>query len=142
MVFKSIEQLEKHLLNKIEDAVYVAGEMVYDRADEKLANFYAEYTPDDYNRTYQLRDNSLSFSEIRKTSTGAEVKIGYTDENINYANGNTDLSVYNSMMGEYPHGGFEQAGGRAVFVELLNDLYEYGYADYALETGMMSAGIL
>lgn len=141
MVFNSIESLEKHLLDKIESALYVTGELVYDKADEKLAEFYAEYDPDYYKRTNQLRDNTLSFRPVKRTYNGAEVEVGYTDTEVNYKHGNTTLTISNSMMGAYPHGGYEFAGGEPIFVKLLDDLFKYGYADYAIERGLKSVGI-
>jgi hypothetical protein len=141
VVFHSIKDIKKDLLNKIEQAVYDAGELVYERADEKLAQFYNEYEPDYYIRTNQLRDNSLSFSPAKKTNNGVSVEIGYIDQEINYNNGNTPLTVWNSMMGDYPHGGYEPAGGNPVFISFYNDLFELGYINHAVETGMRHAGI-
>lgn len=142
MVFNSVSDMEAYLLNKIDEAVYAAGELVYEKADEKLAEFYAEYKPDYYKRTNQLRDNTLLFKPVKSTRRGAEVEVGYTDQaGIHYDHGNTALTVYNSMMGDYPHGGWEPAGGEPIFDKLLIDLFELGYADYALERGMRYAGI-
>lgn len=141
MVFNSIEDLKKYLLLEIDEAVMAAGELVYEKADEKLAEFYVEYEPDYYKRTNQLRDNSLRFMPLTPIPNGAKVGIGYTDDDIGYKHGNTSLTVWNAMMGDYPHGGWKPAGGEPVFGKLLTDLYELGYADYALERGMDYAGI-
>lgn len=141
MVFKNEADLKNFLLNKIEDALYITGELVYEKADEKLAEFYAGYSPDYYPRTNQLRDNTLMFNPVESTHNGAEVTVGYTDQEVHYKHGNSALTVSNSMTGEYPHGGWEPAGGKPIFMELLVDLYELGYADYALERGMQSVGL-
>ena len=54
MNFKNLKDLEKHLNNQMKNALLQVKEEVYSIIAEKLLQYYEEYTPVKYKRTYQL----------------------------------------------------------------------------------------
>lgn len=86
MTFKNEKQLKDFLLKKCKTALAVTQEKAYKIIDMHVQRFYADYSPEDYQRTYQLM-RSLVKSNIRSTGSGYEAEVyfdrGYLDHAYN-----------------------------------------------------------
>ena len=134
MTFDSIDALKNYILSRSKVAVEIAREKVYDKIAEFLLQFYEEFTPRVYVRTYQLLC-SLVKTDVKSTTNGwtAEVYFDisalkyatrivpqgqpwtpWASENNTYhretwADENTKWVFENAMTGTYPHGGYSGA---------------------------------
>ena len=146
MTFNSIDALEKYILSRSKVAIEVAREKVYDKIAEFLFQFYEEFTPDVYVRTYQLLC-SLVKTNVVSTGNGWTAEVYFDLGALNYAtrivpqgqpwssrarpentyhreawtHDNDAWVLETAMTGAKPHGGY--ASGTAVWtksMEVLN----------------------
>ena len=87
MVFKNVKQLEVFLLQKCKNALMKSQEQVYQIIDRFVKEFYAEYSPDVYERTYQFY-RSLVKGDIVRTAHGYEAQVYFDLSSIDYVTGN------------------------------------------------------
>ena len=66
MTFNTVEELEKYVLEQARKSLIPIQEQVYAIINRFVKEYYAEYTPEVYERTYQLY-KSLVKSDIEKT---------------------------------------------------------------------------
>lgn len=138
MTFKNLDELKKHIMLKSKDAISLMQERVYLVISRFLKEHYAEYSPDMYERTYQLF-RSLVKTNIEQTKNGYKAKVYFDLDELDYSmkklNGKTYKNTFhkqpwthdndawvldNAMMGEYSHGGYEGAGhGTAIWNEWI-----------------------
>ena len=111
MVFKNEKQLEKFLLEKSRLALLKAQDKVYSIIKQFVYQFYNEYEPVLYERTYQLL-KSLVQSHIVPDGKGYKAEIYFDLNHINYVTGAQPLS-YQVMdaAGQGLHGAMGQANG-------------------------------
>ena len=83
MNFKNLKDLEKHLNNQMKDALLQVKEEVYSIIAEKLLQYYEEYTPVKYKRTYQLL-KSLVKTEVIPTGHGFKANVYFDLSKIHY----------------------------------------------------------
>ena len=87
MTFDSYDALKNYILSKSKVAIKLAQERVYLVIHSFVKDYYAEYSPEVYERTYQLF-RSLVKSDIKSTGNGwvAEVyfDIGMLDYQIKH----------------------------------------------------------
>lgn len=76
MEFESINQLRKYILSRCESSIIKAQNQVYQVIDRFVKEFYAEYTPKQYERLYQIY-SSLVKSDIVKKGDGYEAYVFY-----------------------------------------------------------------
>ena len=145
MIFKSIKELENHILTKSEVAVKLAQEKAAMIINHFLTQFYNEFSPEWYARTEQLL-RSLVKSEVRQTSNGwvAEVyfdsgaldystriipaQLSHSDKISNentyhrnpWTDENTAWVLETAMTGSLPHGGY--VDGTAIWTESMRVL--------------------
>lgn len=74
MVFKNEAQLKSFLMAKCKNALIQAQERVYRIVDKFVKEFYDDYDPDKYHRTYQLY-RSLVKSDIIQTGNGYKAEV-------------------------------------------------------------------
>lgn len=86
MVFKNEAELKKFLMPKIENALVKSQEQVYQIIDRFIKEFYAEFSPEMYERTYQLY-RSLVKSEIIPTGNGFEANVYVDIGSLDYVTG-------------------------------------------------------
>ena len=122
MIVKNEAQLKKMLLQKCKVAVALAEEKIHRIIDRVLEEFYAEYDPVEYRRTYQFL-NSLVTTGVKETINGYEAEIYFDLSKINYpdpAQGlsgkwhrkeATDKEIFdNNLTGANPHGWYPVGG--------------------------------
>lgn len=86
MVFKNEEQLKNFLLQKCKNALIKSQEQVYQIINRFVKEFYAEYNPEIYERTYQLF-SSLVKSDIIQTGSGYEAQVYFDLSSLDYVTG-------------------------------------------------------
>lgn len=86
MVFKNEEQLKSFLLQKCKNALIKSQEQVYQIINRFVKEFYAEYNPEMYERTYQLF-SSLVKSDIIQTGSGYEAQVYFDLNSLDYVTG-------------------------------------------------------
>ena len=82
--------IKKDLVKKTKTAVAIAQPEVYDEFQEALDQYYGEFSPRLYIRTYQLK-NSLRRSPIRPIGNGHEADVYYNPAGLNYVMGHVLL---------------------------------------------------
>lgn len=83
MDFRSISDLENYLLSKCKEAVNLMQASAFQVIEGFIKQYYAEYEPVMYERTYQLF-KSLVKSEIRPTANGWEADVYFDLERLDY----------------------------------------------------------
>ena len=86
MVFKNKKQLEEFLLAKCKNAITKAQSEIYRIIDRFVKEFYSDYSPEMYERTYQLY-RSLVASEIVSTGSGFKAEVYFDFSSLNYVTG-------------------------------------------------------
>lgn len=87
MIFKDEKQLKNFLMEKCKVAVIRTQNKIYEIIKKALAEFYQDYDPVLYERTYQLMQ-SLVKSDIRRVGSGYQAEVYFDLSGINYATGN------------------------------------------------------
>lgn len=121
MTFDSIEALKSYILSKSQVAIQKAQEQIYQVIDRFVKEYYAEYSPIVYERTYQLY-RSLVKSEIIYTGNGWEAQVYFDismlDYQIKQLHGNPVdggyMNPYNGAIS--PDGTFSNPKGSAELV--------------------------
>ena len=123
-VFKTEAELKGFLMSQLKNVVVKMQEQVYQIIDRFIKEYYAEYTPVMYERTYQLY-KSLVKSDIEKTANGYKAYV-YVDLNsLDYNGHNADEKwVVQTAMEGYPkgsgdrvHGGYPTDKSTAIWLE-------------------------
>jgi len=118
MTFNSVEALKNYILSKSKVAIRLAQERVYQIIDRFVKQYYAEYTPEVYERTYQLY-RSLVKSDIVQTNNGWEAQVYFDLDALDYKMKNlTKWPVDGGYMNPYngaisPDGSFPNPKGSA-----------------------------
>jgi 5'-deoxynucleotidase YfbR-like HD superfamily hydrolase len=82
-VYKSIEAVIADIQKKMEYAIIKSQEQVYQIIDRFVKEYYSEWSPEFYERTYQLY-KSLVKSEIEKTSNGYKARVYFDLDKLDY----------------------------------------------------------
>ena len=83
MTFNSMEELKNYILSKSQSAVRVAQEEVYGIIHKFVKQYYSEYDPSVYERTYQLL-RSLVKTDVISTGNGWEAQIYFDIGALDY----------------------------------------------------------
>lgn len=86
MIFKNQKQIEKFLLDKSRLALMNAQDKVYSIIKQFVRQFYSEYDPIKYERTYQLLE-SLVQSRIISDGKGYKAEIYFDVDGLRYVTG-------------------------------------------------------
>ena len=82
--FKSTEEMKSYIISKIQPAVIKAQEQVFQVIDRFVKQYYAEFSPSMYERTYQLY-RSLVKADVRSTGNGYEAEVYFDIGALDYA---------------------------------------------------------
>ena len=123
MVFKNEKELERFLMRKSRQALLKAQDKVYGIIKQFVYGYYTEFHPDFYKRTRQLLE-SLVQSHIVSDGKGYKVEIYFDASGMNYETGSwTGEEVLDVAMSyQYPHGAYEDAGGKPIWKPALAKL--------------------
>lgn len=82
--FNNMDELEAYVLKQSERAISMVQEEVYMIIDRFLKQYYAEYTPEFYKRTYQLY-KSLVKSKVEKSDNGYVAYVYFDLDKLDYS---------------------------------------------------------
>lgn len=111
MVFKSPKQLESFLLKKSRLAIMKAQDEVYKIIKQFLYQYYSEYHPEVYQRTFQLLE-SLVQTRIISDGKGYKAEVYFDVDGLNYDTGryptgeqvmDAATQGYHGAMGDIPN---------------------------------------
>lgn len=133
MTFNNIEEIKSYVMIHMKNSVKKAQEQVYQIVNRFVKEYYAEFSPSMYERTYQLY-RSLVKSEIKDTGKGYTCEVYFDVSALDYAmktvNGKT---ISNKSWSEEKilstaahgsHGGY--INGTAIYDEPLRVLNSEG----------------
>ena len=112
MKFKSEKELKDFLLKKCRSALIKSQEQVYQIIDRFVKEFYAEYSPEVYQRTYQLY-RSLVKSDITPSGNGYKAQVYFDLSSLDYVTGERPTGEqvmeaakqgWHGAVGEIPNG--------------------------------------
>lgn len=83
MLIHNSKELKLSLLPKIKQAVQQTQMQIYDIIDKVLMDYYNDYSPEQYHRTYQLL-RSLVRSNIEETSNGYKASVYFDYQKLHY----------------------------------------------------------
>lgn len=83
MTFDSLDALKSYILSRSEVAIKLAQEKVYQVINRFIKEYYAEFSPDVYERTYQLF-RSLVKTGVKKTANGWVAEVYFDASNLDY----------------------------------------------------------
>ena len=159
MTFDSLDELKNYILTKSQVAIEMAQEKVSMIINHFLTEYYREFEPEVYVRTYQLL-RSLIKSDVQYTGNGWVAEVYFDIGALDYStrvvpsqfswasgnntyhrqpwdDGNTAWVLNTAMTGGLPHGGY--AGGTAIWTESMKVLDKQ--AIKILKEKLIAAGI-
>lgn len=86
MTFHSIEELKQYILSRSQNALQKATEQVYQIINRFVKEFYAEYSPSMYDRTYQLYQ-SLVKTDVEVSGNGCTAYVYFDFSSLVYMTG-------------------------------------------------------
>ena len=130
MVFGSVEEFEKFVLDKCRDAVSETEQEVHQVMESNVNQFYGEYSPREYNRTGAFSE-SLQKTGVMSTGNGFEAEVYFNEvswpsvtvgqSGMLHTKDKSDGEILaNNLTGGAPHGWY--AGGTPVWNASLSTL--------------------
>ena len=134
--FTSEAELRKYILKKSYRAVEAAQEKVYQIIEDFIIQYYNDFTPEFYERTYQLLC-SLVKSNIRYSGGGIEADVYFDASMLDYKTGSwTGEQVLGAAL-HGSHGGYKRTA--PIAGQSLNWLN--AHAIETLKNELIAAGI-
>lgn len=87
MTFKNKSELEEFLLNKSGYALKNAQNIIYDIIQRFIREFYSDYSPEMYERTYQLYNSLVKSGVEWNGGNGYTVYVYFDYNSLNYMTG-------------------------------------------------------
>ena len=159
MTFDSLDELKNYILTKSQVAIELAQEKVAMIINHFLTDYYKEFSPEVYVRTYQLL-RSLIKSDVQYTGNGWVAEVYFDIGALDYSTrivpsqfpwassnntykrepwdgGNTAWVLETAMTGGLPHGGYES--GTAIWTESMKILDKQAIG--ILKEKLIAAGV-
>ncbi len=83
MIFKTTAEMRNYILQRSQFAIQKAQEQVFQVIERFVKEYYAEFSPDRYERTYQLF-RSLVKSDIKSTGNGYVAEVYFDLNALDY----------------------------------------------------------
>ena len=125
MVFHSVDELKQYIISRSGSALQQAIEQVYQIIDRFVKEFYGEFSPEMYERTYQLY-TSLVKTGVQSTGSGWKAEVYFDYSSLSYMTGSQPSGI--QVMGAAAHGGHGaeglhiESGGTAIWDEPITIL--------------------
>lgn len=120
MTFHSTDELKAFILSRSKDALQKTVEQVYQIIDRFVKEFYAEYSPAMYERTYQLY-RSLVKTDVEATDNGCKAYVYFDFSSLVYTTGSSPSGEQVMNAASYGGHGAEGlhviAGGTGIWSE-------------------------
>lgn len=137
MTFSNSKELKNYILKKGERAIAQAQEQVYLVINRFLKEYYAEFNPSLYERTYQLFQ-SLVKTNVKQVGNGVYAEVYFDLDALDYhmkrlhgheiANkGWSEEKTLEAAMTGGTHGGYRAESNTEVWTESLSVLGTEGY---------------
>ena len=148
-VFKTTGELQSYIISKMQPAIRTAQEKVFQIINRFVKEYYSEFSPEMYERTYQLY-RSLVKSKIIPTGKGYECVVYFDLDALDYAmkyvNGSSvpnkgwseEKTLESAMVGN-AHGGYKAKSNTAIWTEAMGVLKTEGFE--ILRAELRKAGI-
>ena len=144
MVFHSTNELKQYIISHSGVALQKATEQIYQVIDRFVKEFYAEYSPAMYERTYQLY-RSLVKTDIKSTGNGWTAYVYFDFSSLNYITDSqpSGAQVMNvaSWGGHGAKGLHIVAGDTGIWDEPMQILKGQGQAIEILKKMLIAEGI-
>ena len=129
-VIKSMNDLTKILESRIQQALKITQQEIFETIQRYINDYYHEYTPELYQRTWKLL-NSLIKTEIIKVDNGfsCNVQIDKNYLSYKYKGGATGLDV-TTYANQHSHGG--------VYDDDFGQFWNDAMGELGLELGIKS----
>lgn len=134
MIFNSVDEIKNYILSHSSSAINQAKEQIYQVINSFVKEYYTEYSPTMYERTYQLY-KSLVKTDVISTGDGWEAtiyfdldKLDYYMKKINgreYPNKGWSETKTLDAAAHGSHGGYES--GTAIWDDAIKVLNKEGY---------------
>lgn len=103
MVFKTQAELENYLLKQMKNAIIKTQEKVYQIINRFVKEYYSEFTPEVYERTYQLY-RSLVMTKIESIGKGYKCYVYFDLDKLDYqVKSFTKTPVNGGYLNPYTH---------------------------------------
>lgn len=109
-----IEQIKKDIQAKSENGVRSAVDKIYEVIDSSLKRYYGEFSPEMYQRTYQL------FCSLVETGGGLHGEVYFDAGALNYTTGKWGAAEVLDASMHGSHGGY--VGGTAIWDDSMAEL--------------------
>lgn len=144
MVFRSESELKNYIMSKSKNSLSQTVAIVYEIIDRFVKEFYAEYSPVMYERTYQLY-RSLVKTDVKQTSNGWKAYVYFDYSNLVYTTGSKPSGLQVVTAASYGGHGAEGlhvvAGGTGIWDEPMLILKNQGQAIEILKRRLIKNGI-
>lgn len=117
--FNSRAEIKDYILEHSKDAVRLAANEAYAVFDKFLQQYYNEFDPSWYDRTYQLL-HSLMRTNVRSTGNGWEAEVYFDISSLEYMTGTWSEEKVMISAAHGSHGGY--APGTAVYYKPVGEL--------------------
>ena len=137
MMIKSKEELRNVLKERALNALLKTQAQVYEIINRFVKEYYAEYSPTFYERTYQLY-RSLVTSKIQPTKNGYKCSVYFDINRLDYymkmvkgkqrrnKGWSAAKTLKTAMTSKHPHGGYRKIGGTAIWIEAMRVIDKNG----------------
>lgn len=103
MTFDSLDAVERYISSKCGVAIKLAQERVYQVIDRFVKEYYGEFSPEVYERTYQLYQ-SLVKTDVKQSGNGWVAEVYFDSGLLNYSSkGLHKHPVSGGYMNPYNH---------------------------------------
>lgn len=144
MVFHSMDELKQYILSRSQNALQKSIEQVYQIIDRFVKEFYAEFSPVMYERTYQLY-RSLVKTDVESTGNGYKAYVYFDYSSLVYTTGSSPSGQQVMNAASYGGHGAEGlhviAGGTGVWSEPMEILDGQKQAIEILKRMLIAEGI-
>lgn len=127
-VIKSISDLTKIIESRIQQALKMTQQEIFEVVQHHITDYYHEYSPRMYQRTWEFL-NSLIKTEIVKSSNGVSCSVEIDKDYLSYRyqGGATGLNVV-TYANQHSHGG--------VYDDDFGQFWDDAMAELGLEPGI------
>lgn len=142
MAFKSIDEIKTAILDRAKIAMENAQEEVYVIMQNVLKQFYAEFTPEMYDRTYQLLSSCVKGS-IRNEGNKIVTEVYFDSGLLHYTTGEQPTGkevMWAAALGEHGAWGMHMiSGDTEIFPDSVEAIKRYIFP--ILKSELQKAGI-
>ena len=112
-----MKELEKFMLDQCKQLCEFVDNEVYEAVNYFLAQYYQEYTPKSYQRSYDMLHSAFK-TEVKKVGNAYQAVVGIDYENLNNYENATGFDVIN-FANSALHGGYDAGTNTRVWDDAI-----------------------